>query len=76
MEGEATLIVTVGKSCRREGPGRLLEILLGLFQIEFHSVEMLKDRLITYKLEMMEWVGDCTKHLLHTLVVLKISAGI
>lgn len=54
MEGEATLIVTVGKSCRREGPGRLLEILLGLFQIEFHSVEMLKDRLITYKLEMME----------------------
>lgn len=42
-----------GKDTEREGPQRLLvEILLGLYQIEFPSVEMFKDNLMIVKLEM------------------------
>lgn len=37
-----------------EGPGGLLVILLGLFQIEFPSVEMLMDNLMTFKLGVLE----------------------
>lgn len=37
------------------GPGALLvEILLGLFQIEVPSVQMFKDNLTTARLEMLE----------------------
>lgn len=51
MEGEAPLIVAGGKAVERRPREASFEILLGLFQTEFHSVEMLKDSLITFKLE-------------------------
>ena len=47
-----------GKAVERRPREASLEILLELFQIEFCSVEMFKYNLMTFKLGMMEGIGD------------------